>query len=195
MKAKSLLRDSLRSVSRNTWFALMALVLGLLLLVDRFYPPYQERMDARDDAVVRAERAQALADVLPKFQEKLDSSNETFQQLWGQSYVNADAEQSSAQFRDQVALAIRDSRIAEPVGLTVQSDPVGQSAILTVSAQFQALPHQLTELEKRLLASPRRVHVSALEIKVVPNTLHGGLQLGVSMTLKALHAPAIEPAQ
>jgi hypothetical protein len=195
MKAKSLLRDSLSSVGRNTWYALLALCLGLLLLADRFYPSYRDRLEARDDAVLRAERAQALADVLPTFQAKLNAGNGTFQQLSSQSYLNADVQQSSQQFRDEVALAIQAARIPQPVSLTVQSDPVGQSAILTLLAQFQALPHQLSDLEIRLLSYPRLMRVSAISVQVVPDTLTGGRQLAVSMTVKALHATATAPAQ
>jgi len=194
-KPKSLLRDSLKSVHRNTWLVLVVLGLGLLLLADRFYPPYRERMDDRADAVMRAERAQALADVLPKFQAKLDADNARAQPLIAQSFIHDNPEQSLAQFRERVDAAIRESGISGTVNLNAESDATGQSAVLSLTAQFQSFPQQLTDLEQRLLALPWLVHVSAIEIKVMPNTPDGVPQLSVVMTLKALHAPPDVTAQ
>ena len=194
-KPKSLLRDSLKSVHRNTWLVLVVLGLGLLLLADRFYQPYRERMDDRADAVLRAERAQALADVLPKFQAKLDADNARAQPLIAQSFIHDNPEQSLAQFRERVDAAIRESGISGTVNLNAESDATGQSAVLSLTAQFQSFPQQLTDLEQRLLALPWLVHVRAIEIKVMPNAPDGVPQLGVVMTLKALHAPPDVTAQ
>lgn len=194
-KPKSLLRDSLKAVHRNTWLVLVVLVLGMLLLADQLYPPYRERMEDRDDAVMRAERAQALADVLPKFQAKLDADNARAEPLIAQSFIHDDAEQSLTQFRERVDAAIRESGITGASNLTAESHATGQSAVLSVTAQFQSFPQQLTDLEQRLLALPWQIHVSAIDIKVIPNAPDGVPQLGVAMTLNALHAPSDAPAQ
>lgn len=194
-KPKSFLRDSLKAVNRNTWLVLAVLLLGLLLLVDQLYPPYRERIEARDDAVTRAERVQALADVLPKFQAKLDADNALAQPLIAQSFIHDDPEQSLVQFRERVDAIIRETGLSETAHLTSEAHAAGQSAVLTVTAQFQSFPQQLSDFEQRLLALPWQIHVSAIEIKVVPNALDGVQQLGVAMTLKALHAPSAAPAQ
>lgn len=195
MNSSNLFQASVRSVSRQTWAVLAALVLGVLLLADGYYPDYVEQLEKRDDLVLRAQRTRALAELLPKFQQKLADQDATYQLAVAQSFVNPDASTSVDQFRGMVRTIFQDTRIMDASDPVVDQQPEGNTSVLTLVTQFTCIPRQLAELERQLLAAPKRIQATALHAEVVPDPLSGGQQLKVSLTLMAVHLTNVTDPQ
>ncbi len=186
---------SVRSVSRRTWVLLVALLLGGLLLLDNYYPTYVEQLEQLEGVQHREERVRAMVELLPRFQQKLADEEGSYQFAVAQSFVNSDASESVEQFREMVRAFLRDSRITDGSVPVVDQQLQGEAVALTLVTQFTCIPRQLAELERQLLAAPKRIQATALDVEVVSDPLSGGQQLKVTLTLTAIHTTSVAFSQ
>jgi hypothetical protein len=184
-----------------TWAPLLIPVLIFLTLADHWYPDYAEHRERHADTQLRLERAQAVADLKPRYQEKADSQAEGFKQAKAQGLSNEQVDASIAQLRQHIQGLLVAEFVDEVPQFDIVAEPSEQvsnptpAALLRVDLRFLASPQQLAGLEAKLLAFKDRLVPIEMEVRVVPDPKRASQQLDVRWRFQALHLDAAAVAE
>jgi hypothetical protein len=170
MKLPRLWPDALRQTRLMTWAPLLIPVLVFLTLADRWYPSYAEHRERHAEIALRLERAQAVADLLPRYQEKADA------QIDG-----VEAAKKTALTNEQVDASL-DITPDTPEGTSA-----GSALLLRVDLRLLVSPQQLAGLEARLLPFKDRFVPVEMELTVVPDPKRASRQLDARFHFRVMH--------
>jgi hypothetical protein len=200
MKPPRLWPDALRQTRLQTWAPLLIPLLALALLADRWYPDHAEHRERHADTTLRLARAQALADVQPRYQEKAQAQTEPFKSTLTSALINDSAETSISQLKQHLHSLLTAVHVDDIPQLDIELGlQDGPATWLRVELRFLASPQQWAALETRLLPLKDRLTVNAIDVTVVPDPKRASQQLNIRMRLHAVHvdaaAVATEPTQ
>jgi hypothetical protein len=191
MKPPRLWPDALRHTRLMTWAPLLIPVLLGLTVADRWYPGYAEHRERHADAESRLARAQAVADLKPRYDEKIAAQTEAVAMAQGHALVNETVEASVSQLQTHLQSMIVAEFIEEVPQLDITPDaPIGPASVLRVEWRLLVSPQQLAGLEARLLPFKDRLRPVTVTLKVVPDPKRASQQLEAHLRFHALHIDA-----
>lgn len=201
MKLPRLWPDALRHTRLMTWAPVFIPVLVFLTLADRWYPDYAEHRERHADTEMRVARAQAVADLQPRYEEKIAAQTDAFNTATTTALVNEQVDASIAQLRQHIQSILTAEFVDEVPQFDITAETqegtngnaVGPAVLLRVTLRLLVSPQQLAGLEARLLPLKDRLVPVEMELKVVPDPKRASQQLEVQMRFHALHldAPAV----
>ncbi len=192
MKLPRLWPDALRQTRLMTWAPLLIPVLVFLTLADRWYPSYAEHRERHAEVALRLERAQALADLLPRYQEKADAQADGVEAAKKTALTNEQVDASVAQIKQHLQSMLTAEFIDEVPQFDITPDaPEGSSAgsalLLRVDLRLLVSPQQLAGLEARLLPFKDRFVPVEMELTVVPDPKRASRQLDARFHFRVMH--------
>lgn len=183
--------DAVRALPFSTWAIWLVPILTLALAYDQYGAQFTTTRDDLQETTARLDKAVSLAQLAPRYREKLAAASTQLNALLPRTYQAESVGASQSAMVQELTELLNAIYVQADSPPQVRTEPLSEHVeVLTAEVQFNAVPQQLHGLELQLLARQGKFSLTELRAQVIPDPARNSQQLQVSMVVKAIHLNA-----